>query len=163
LTCSSTVKKQCVQKTGEVVMEGEHDDRGRAEGTFQFRVDNISRLRETVFSPPSFVRNLPWRMMVMRRSHHPVSVSHSIMDSFSSETVVHVFAFRHRAQDGKIYDALSFFLECNADAETPSWSCNARADLRILKHNGGEPVALGKLSITLNHRLFFIPERRALP
>ena len=35
-------------------------DESRAEATFQYTVQNISKLKETSLSPPCYVRNLPW-------------------------------------------------------------------------------------------------------
>lgn len=49
-------------------MEEDEDGAARSEATFKFQVDNISRLRDQVLSPPTYVRNLPWRIMVMPRS-----------------------------------------------------------------------------------------------
>jgi hypothetical protein len=43
----------------------------RASGTFRFSV-GINDFSGVVFSPPYFVRNLPWRMMLERRVHQVV-------------------------------------------------------------------------------------------
>jgi ubiquitin carboxyl-terminal hydrolase 7 len=45
----------------------EDEGSARSEASFRFSVDGISRLREQVLSPPTMVRNLPWRIMVMPR------------------------------------------------------------------------------------------------
>lgn len=45
----------------------EDDTSWRSEATFQFTVERFSRLSESVLSPPCFVRNLPWKIMVMPR------------------------------------------------------------------------------------------------
>jgi hypothetical protein len=50
------------------VEESEEESNARSEATFRFTVDNISHLREQVLSPPTLVRNLPWRIMIMPRS-----------------------------------------------------------------------------------------------
>jgi hypothetical protein len=88
LISSSTVEKQGGggQENGEVAMEDEDEDDARAEGTFTFRVDNISRLKDTALSPPYFVRNLPWKIMVMQRSQ-PVSINTLIYPPSSIEKV----------------------------------------------------------------------------
>ncbi|CAG0923239.1 unnamed protein product, partial [Notodromas monacha] len=109
------------KENGEVAMEEEDDD-ARSEGTFSYTVDNISKLKETALSPPYFVRNLPWKIMVMQRSQ-PTLVK-----------------------------SLGFFLQCNGDSDSSSWSCNAVADLRMLKRNGEEPF-----SRKINH-LFYSKE-----
>ncbi|CAG0901061.1 unnamed protein product [Cyprideis torosa] len=36
--------------------------------------------------------------------------------------------------------ALGFFLQCNGEATGSNWSCNAQADLRLIKHNGEKPI-----------------------
>ncbi|TRZ03206.1 hypothetical protein DNTS_021041, partial [Danionella cerebrum] len=45
----------------------EDDTSWRAEATFRFVVERFSRLTESVISPPYFVRNLPWKIMVIPR------------------------------------------------------------------------------------------------
>ena len=39
-------------------------DDSRAEATFQYTVQNISKLKETALSPPHIVRNLPWHVIL---------------------------------------------------------------------------------------------------
>ena len=43
------------------------DDDSRPEATFSFQVPNVSKLKETVLSPPCYLRNLPWKIMVSQR------------------------------------------------------------------------------------------------
>lgn len=43
---------------------GLEDDDSRPEATFRFEVNHISKLKETVLSPPCYIRNLPWKIMV---------------------------------------------------------------------------------------------------
>ena len=44
-------------------MAGVQDvDEARSEATFQFKVDNISSIKDPVLSEPCIVRNLPWRI-----------------------------------------------------------------------------------------------------
>lgn len=62
--------------------------------------------QDSVLSPPCFVRNLPWKIMVMPRNSH--------------------------AQDRTSQRSLGFFLQCNGESESSSWSCYAVAELRIL-------------------------------
>ena len=42
--------------------EMEVDYEARSEATFQFKVDNISSIKDPVLSEPCIVRNLPWRI-----------------------------------------------------------------------------------------------------
>ncbi|XP_037093906.1 ubiquitin carboxyl-terminal hydrolase 7-like isoform X1 [Pollicipes pollicipes] len=87
------------------------EDEARSEATFSFSVPNFSKLKESVFSPPCFVRNLPWKIMVMPRTNP--------------------------GQDRKPQRSLGFFLQCNADSESASWSCHASAELRLLSVKEG--------------------------
>jgi hypothetical protein len=47
------------------------DEEMRSEATFSYRVENFSKLKESVLSPPCYVRNLPWKIMVMQRTSNP--------------------------------------------------------------------------------------------
>ncbi|XP_013388428.1 ubiquitin carboxyl-terminal hydrolase 7 [Lingula anatina] len=86
------------------------DDDSRAEATLTYRVENISKLKETQLSPPCMVRNLPWKIMVMPR-------------------------FSQHAE--KSQKSLGFFLQCNGECESSSWSCNAAAELKIKNQKSG--------------------------
>lgn len=44
------------------------DDDARPQATFKFPVPNFSQLTESTLSEPTFVRNLPWKIMVMPRN-----------------------------------------------------------------------------------------------
>ncbi|KAK2192630.1 hypothetical protein NP493_27g01010 [Ridgeia piscesae] len=93
--------------------EAMEEDESRAECVFRYTVENISKLKDTALSPPCYVRNLPWKIMVMPRFNH---------------------ADRHNTK------SLGFFLQANADSDSASWSCNAVAELRILAQSpDGEP------------------------
>ncbi|XP_054712852.1 ubiquitin carboxyl-terminal hydrolase 7-like isoform X1 [Uloborus diversus] len=89
----------------------EEEDEARSEATFRFVVSNFSKLRETALSPPTFVRNLPWKIMVMPRTSH--------------------------GQDRQPTRSLGFFLQCNGESESSTWSCNALADLKIIAQKEG--------------------------
>lgn len=82
------------------------EEETRAEATFKYTVDNFSKLKESVLSPPCFVRNLPWKIMVMPRM---------TMGNDRSEN-----------------RSLGFFLQCNGESDSSSWSCKAMAELRLL-------------------------------
>ncbi|XP_050394501.1 ubiquitin carboxyl-terminal hydrolase 7 isoform X1 [Patella vulgata] len=84
--------------------EDMEDDESRAEATFRYTVENISKLKDTSLSPSCMVRNLPWKIMAMVR-------------------------FNQNAERQK---SLGFFLQCNAEAESTSWSCHAVAELKII-------------------------------
>ncbi|GBP29737.1 Ubiquitin carboxyl-terminal hydrolase 7 [Eumeta japonica] len=84
------------------------DDEARSEATFRFTVHNIRTLKDSVLSPPCYVRNLPWKIMVMQR--------------------------QAPSPDRQQQKSLGFFLQCNGESESSSWSCYAMAELRLITH-----------------------------
>lgn len=86
------------------------EDEARSEATFRFTVQNFSKLKDSVLSPPCFVRNLPWKIMVMPRNSHA----------------------QDARSDRPSQRSLGFFLQCNGESESSSWSCYAVAELRML-------------------------------
>ena len=50
----------------------EEDDEARSEATFQFKVENFSRIRDSVLSEPCIVRNLPWKIMIKTQTQTQV-------------------------------------------------------------------------------------------
>ncbi|XP_046987971.1 ubiquitin carboxyl-terminal hydrolase 7 [Schistocerca americana] len=103
------------------------EDEARSEATFRYTVTNFSKLKDTQLSPPTYVRNLPWKIMVMPRTSP--------------------------AQDRQNQRSLGFFLQCNGESESTSWSCNATAELRLLSNKEGVPP----FSRTIQH-LFYSKE-----
>ncbi|CAG0888119.1 unnamed protein product [Darwinula stevensoni] len=91
------------------------EDDSRPEATFRFTVENFSKLKDSTLSPPCYVRNLPWKIMVMPRTTPN--------------------------QDKQMTRCLGFFLQCNGDSDSSSWSVQASAELRLLKHDGEEPFS----------------------
>ncbi|XP_076333936.1 ubiquitin carboxyl-terminal hydrolase 7-like isoform X2 [Tachypleus tridentatus] len=87
------------------------EDEVRSEATFRFVVPSFSRLREQLLSPPTFVRNLPWKIMVMPRTN--------------------------QGQDRQPTKSVGFFLQCNGESESSTWSCNASAELRLISQKDG--------------------------
>ncbi|XP_067928164.1 ubiquitin carboxyl-terminal hydrolase 7-like isoform X2 [Watersipora subatra] len=79
----------------------------RSEATFQYQIHNVSRMKDQMLSPATPVRNLPWKILAMQRT---------------AQTPERVSA-----------KTLGFFLQCNAESDSLSWSCNASAELRMLK------------------------------
>ncbi|XP_014255041.1 ubiquitin carboxyl-terminal hydrolase 7 isoform X2 [Cimex lectularius] len=89
-------------------------DDARSQATFRHTVHNLSKLKDSQLSAPCIVRNLPWKIMVMPRI---------------SPT-----------QDRQQTKSLGFFLQCNGESESTTWSCHASAELRLLSQKeGGEP------------------------
>ncbi|WAQ97600.1 UBP7-like protein [Mya arenaria] len=86
------------ENPGQPVEEEMEEDDSKAEATFSFTVDNISKLKESVLSPK--------KIMAMQRINHS--------------------AEKHNQK------SLGFFLQCNAESDSTSWSCNAAAELKIL-------------------------------
>ncbi|XP_032457106.1 ubiquitin carboxyl-terminal hydrolase 7 isoform X1 [Nasonia vitripennis] len=88
------------------------EDEARSEATFRYTVESVSKMKDSQLSPPCFVRNLPWKIMVMPRS---------------SQT-----------QERQPQRSLGFFLQCNGESESSSWSCYATAELRLLSCKDGQ-------------------------
>lgn len=84
-------------------------------------VPNFSKLKESVLSPPCFVRNLPWKIMVMPRMQPQQQQIQG-----------------QAAADRPATRSLGFFLQCNGESESASWSCNAVAELRLLSVKEGQ-------------------------
>ncbi|XP_033761668.1 ubiquitin carboxyl-terminal hydrolase 7-like [Pecten maximus] len=81
------------------------EDESRSEATLSFRVDNIRKLKETnLYSPPSMIRNIPWKVLVKPR-----------FDSSKKKS-------------------LGFFVQCCGDSNSESWSCSASITCKLLNH-----------------------------
>ncbi|XP_018335217.1 ubiquitin carboxyl-terminal hydrolase 7 isoform X2 [Agrilus planipennis] len=93
------------------VQDAEMEDEARSEATFRYTLPNFSKLKDSALSPPCYVRNLPWKIMIMPRSSH--------------------------TQDRMTQKSLGFFLQCNGESESSSWSCYAVAELRLLSVKPG--------------------------
>ncbi|XP_071482603.1 ubiquitin carboxyl-terminal hydrolase 7-like [Diadema antillarum] len=89
------------------------EDGSRSEATFRHTVHNISKLKETSLGSAVTVRNLPWKIMAMPRTSHNSAERSS--------------------------RSLGFFLQCNADSDSQTWSCQATAELKLLNQHGGSP------------------------
>lgn len=42
-------------------------DNARPEATFKYEIENFSKSKEQRLSPPCYVRDLPWKIMIMHR------------------------------------------------------------------------------------------------
>lgn len=98
----------------------EQDDDSRPEATLRLTVQNISQLKDTVYSEPTYVRNLPWKIMAMNR------------------------------QNEKMSRSLGFFLQCNGDSDSSSWSCEAKATMTLISQKPDCP----NLDRTIEHHFF---------
>lgn len=54
-------------------------------------MENFSKIKDSVLSPPTYVRNLPWRIMVMPRTGQP---------------------------NQQAVKSLGYFLQCNGESES---------------------------------------------
>lgn len=88
----------------------EPDDDSRSSGTFTFPVKEFSKMREALLSDAYYVRNLPWKIMLMQRNNNSPN------------------------ERGK---CLGYFLQCNGDADSTTWSCYACAQLSIVSQKEG--------------------------
>ena len=66
-------------------------DESRSEATFSYKMENFSKIKDSVLSPPTYVRNLPWRIMVMPRTGQP---------------------------NQQAVKSLGYFLQCNGESES---------------------------------------------
>lgn len=92
------------------------EDEIRSNAEFSFKIENFSKVRTSLLSPPCYIRNLPWKIMAMPKFN----------------------------EDGnqKELKSLGFFLQCNGESDSTSWSCIATAELRLLSTTPGkEPFA----------------------
>ncbi|MGH0176027.1 UNVERIFIED_CONTAM: hypothetical protein FKN15_077578 [Acipenser sinensis] len=96
----------------------------RSEASFRFTVERFSRLSESVLSPPCFVRNLPWKIMVMPRFY----------------------------PDRPHQKSVGFFLQCNAESDSTSWSCHAQAMLKIINYKDDEKSFSRRISHLFFHK-----------
>jgi len=100
------------------------DVEAASEATFRFTIENFSNLKDSVLSPPVYVRNLPWKIMAMPRA--------------GQQPAGHDRQGQNVAQQ----KSLGFFLQCNGESESTTWSCNAQADLRIIPQKEGcQPIS----------------------
>ncbi|KAK7939859.1 hypothetical protein WMY93_003185 [Mugilogobius chulae] len=102
----------------------EDDTSWRSEATFRFVVERFSRLSESVLSPSCFVRNLPWKIMVMPRFY----------------------------PDRPHQKSVGFFLQCNAESDSTSWSCHAQAMLKIVHYKDDEKSFSRRISHLFFHK-----------
>jgi len=82
-------------------------DEARSEATFRYTVENISKMKDLQLSSACYVRNLPWKIMVMPRE----------------------------IQSRRF---LGYFLQCDGESKSTSWSCYAVAELRLLSCKEGQ-------------------------
>jgi len=68
-------------------------DEARSEATFQFTVSNFSKLKDSQLSPPCFVRNLPWKIMVMPRYGPPQDRQQQRSLGFFLQVKVTIYVF----------------------------------------------------------------------
>ncbi len=92
---------------------------------FRHTVKNVHKLvyGSTSASPPHFIRGLPWKILVMPRPNR------------EGQTV-----------------SVGFFLQCNSDSDSITWSCSATAHLRILAHDpSNDNIDQEKCSKRISH------------
>ncbi|XP_043483984.1 ubiquitin carboxyl-terminal hydrolase 7-like isoform X2 [Leptopilina heterotoma] len=80
----------------------------RTEYTFNFTIENISKMKVSKLSEPVYVGQLPWLIKVA-----PLTGQNQ----------------------KKAIEFLGVFLQCNEEGE--SWACSANAELRLLSHEPG--------------------------
>lgn len=96
-----------------------------SEKQFRHVVKNVNKLVYGSTSPstPQHIRGLPWKILVMPRPNR------------EGQTV-----------------SLGFFLQCNSDSDSITWSCSATAHLRVIPHDpDNEGVDNEKCSKRISH------------
>ena len=124
---NTTSASEAVKPESEAVID-DMDDDARPQATFSFTVDNFTSLSDSVLSEPTFVRNLPWKIMVMPRN------------------------INQNAEKGQ-NKCVGYFLQCNGESEASSWSCQAQAELRIINQKDPKNSFMRKIT-----HLFFSKE-----
>ncbi|KAK9881124.1 hypothetical protein WA026_014474 [Henosepilachna vigintioctopunctata] len=76
------------------------------EATMRYTIGEFSKMKTTLVSPPCYVLNLPWKMMIIPR-HLPY-------------------------KDNQLKKYLGLFLQCNEESACKGWSCFAAADLKLI-------------------------------
>uniref|UniRef100_A0A915KKH2 Ubiquitin carboxyl-terminal hydrolase 7 n=2 Tax=Romanomermis culicivorax TaxID=13658 RepID=A0A915KKH2_ROMCU len=104
-------------KNGEILSDDEDDY--KSEATLTFAVNNFSKLSKSVLSPPTMIRGLPW-----------------CGENFGAIFCVKKIMVMPRMTP-KNEKNIGFFLQCNADSDSPSWSCHAHATLRLKSQKEG--------------------------
>lgn len=113
---------QTTLKTREPSPEPFETGNMRGEALIRFRVQDVVHLDErNKLSQPVYIRNLPWRILVMAKTTSGQSFSSSSND------------YRHA-------EHLGFFLQCDG-GDLPNWSIFAASELRLLSFNDDEPYA----------------------
>ncbi|CAK9290332.1 unnamed protein product [Gordionus sp. m RMFG-2023] len=107
--------------------EFDENDYSRPQATFQFKIENFSKFSKQALSPPCYIRNLPWKILGLVRTQERVS---------------------------SVSKFLGFFLQCNAEAESQTWSCHASAVLKVLAQDKEKGVDYCK---QISH-LFYVKE-----
>lgn len=96
---------------------------GVSERTFLHVVKDVHKLvyGSTSASQPHNIRGLPWKILVMPR----------------------------QTREGNL-SSLGFFLQCNADCDSPTWTCAGTATLRVIPHSDDVEQINRKISHTFH-------------
>ena len=100
------------------------EDNSRSEATFSFKITDVNNFfnsKDNRLSEPCYVRNLPWKIMAMPR-----------------------------VTPDRQSKSLGFFLQCNGESDSLSWSCNASAELKLLS----QAPAIQDMSRSIDHHFF---------
>lgn len=115
-------QQQQQQQQEDTKMETDDTEEATSESTFRFVIEEVSKLEDSALSPATYVRNLPWKIMAMPRAGQQHDRHQNSNSTPASKS-------------------LGFFLQCNGDSESTTWSCNAQAELRIIPQKEGfQPI-----------------------
>lgn len=94
--------------------------------TFAFRVRNIAALAQQKLSSARYLRGLPWKILVIPRPGQ---------------------TDRRSRQSGS---TIGIFLQANGDDDSPSWSCFAEAEIRVL-----DAIGKQRMNRSISHNFYY--------
>ena len=115
-------KKEASQKEAMDRKYGAKEDDSRSYATITFKVKQFSNImKSSVVSPTVTVRHLPWNIMIMPKPAKE----------------------KPRTEENR---SLGFYIQCNKESKKKCWSCQARAELRILSQVDGKEDFVREIS-----------------
>lgn len=96
------------------------------QATLRCVVKDLSKLDTTILSPPVYVRNLPWRIMVEPKSEKEI-----------------------QGQDVETRKSPGFYLKCDVESSR-YWSFEVKADLKIIDQMHGCDSVVAKVDKVYN-------------
>lgn len=102
---------QSISKVSNV--KTEEDNAQPKKATFRYEINNFSKLEGTRLSPPCYINNFSWKILIMRNNN------------------------KNKRSTLTAQPSVGFFLQCNSDSKNYLWTIYACAELRIISQNIG--------------------------